>query len=287
MNLPATLIVSAFAAVPLWASATVVNTLPWNAGNSSTQSAARNNSPEWTVVVFPGTAMSRDAASDPGPLTMTTANVRGLWFGYNTSTLDYAPYAPTWSPGTSAQGNYLSLGASFSGNAADWHAYTIDGSHVAMFSFRPTGCNPNTAVNPAGCYGVNGLAGIHYYVPSASNPAVSENRFHAIADMTQQHSFEWLLKGGDVWYRVDGVVVYGGAAASSGVTTSRSLLIGDSSGSSYSGRGSMTVHGVSIDTAPAATSLVSTVPEPGSWALLGGGLAVVGAAAARRRAAAA
>ena len=212
--------------------------------------------------------------------------VKGLWFGYSTGTNDNAPYAPAWSPGTSTQGNYLSLGASFTADAADWYAYTIDGSHIAMFTFRPTGCDPVLARNPSGCYGVNGLAGIHYHVPSASNPAVGENRFHAIADMTQQHSFEWLLKGGQVWYRVDGVVVYGGAAVAWG-DSSRSLLIGDSSGSSYSGRGSMTVHGVSIDTAPASTSLVSTVPEPGSWALLGGGLAVVGAAAARRRAAAA
>lgn len=250
-------VAAAVAALPLAASAVVIDTLPWNTGVYGTTST--QNSAEWTVVAFAGTSLFRNGTQTQTLL--TTANVRGVYFGNMTGTLDSPP---NWLVGNTTQGNQLRLDLSFSTVAADWYAYVRDGSHIAQFAFRPTGCSPGMST-ATGCYGVIGQLGFSYLVPSAANPAVAENRFVAL-DMSERHSFEWLLKAGQVSYAVDGQLLYSGPAlATSGGS---GLLIGDSSGSSYSGVGSMTVHGVRVDTAPAAMSLV---PEPGiAWLWMAG-----------------
>ena len=60
------------------------------------------------------------------------------------------------------------------------------------------------------------------------------------------------------------------------------LVIGDGSGSTRTGKGSMTVHAVRLDTAPVAATLVSSVPEPGAWALMLAGGALLAARTRRR-----
>lgn len=219
--------------------------------------------PDWTEVIFSGTSMTLSPTGDATVL--TTAQARGVWFG------NAAVNSVNWSIGTNTAGNYLGLSARFSAGAADWSAYLHDGSYSASFHFAPTDCLDN-------CYAIPAKAG--YAISHAANAQGKTSTFFTL-DLTQTHTFEWLLKGGQVYYRVDGVVVHAGAAHAS---TSRILVIGDGSGTTRTGVGSMTVTAVAIDTAPAMNALVTTaVPEPGSYALLLAGLGIVGTVARRRR----
>lgn len=229
-------------------------------------------SPDWSTVVFSGTSMSTDGTSS----TLTTRQVRGVWFGYNPG----AP--PAWSLGTAAQGNYLSLDLSFSANAADWSLYLYDQTHFLNIAFAPTNCVPGN------CYGATPQAGVTlHFADGADADTELESQFVAL-DLTQSHTFEALLKNGQVSYRIDGHAYTGAAHA---VSNSQLLVIGDGSGSTLTGVGSMYVHGASLDTAPAfdvlETTAVGAVPEPGTWALMIGGFGVAGAALRRRRALAA
>lgn len=242
----------AAAVLPAWAGATVVTTLP------------TGSSAAWNEVIFSGTSMINNGSS----VTLTTANTRGVWFGNHSAASDPDP---AWSLGNSAQGNWLSLDASFSSGARDWVAYLIDGSHVAQIEFLDTNCSSSSA-----CYSAPRYQGVTLMY---RDPAQAQAQYinFAIADMTQTHTYEFLLKNGLVSYRIDGQTVFSGSAWTASTTA---MLVGDSSGSTPTGTGSMTISAIRMDTAPEQNVLVSSVPEPEGWALA---LAGVGVCAWHRR----
>jgi hypothetical protein len=237
--------------------ATVADTLPFP------------GSPDWTEIIGSGASMVLNGATD---VTLTTANNRGVFFGWGVASV-YGNQ-PAWTPGNSAAGNYLQFDAAFSANAADWSAYVFDRNYRAQLRIAPTGCG-----SPNNCYGLPGAAGIDF-IHAATNGVDLATTFVAL-DLSVEHNYEFLLKNGNISYRVDGVVVYDGLALPS-LRSAPLLVVGDGSGGTQTGRGSMTISGVSFDNAPIADSL-ATVPLPGPvFLLLGGLLALV---PARRRAA--
>lgn len=249
------LAVSSLLAFSAGAMATVVTALP------------KVGSPDWNEVVQPGASM----VASSGVVTMTTVNYKGVWFGNHPAASDADP---AWTLGTSSQGNWLSLEAAFSSGANDWMAYLADGSHLARIEFLDTGCK-----TAAACYtSPTPFQGVRVMYKDASQ---TEAQFHdvAIADMTQFHTYEFLLKNGVVSYRVDGNVVFSGAAWNSSAT---SLLIGDETGVTPSGTGAMVVRAVRMDTSPVDNVLVSAVPEPASILMALAGLAVCGFFGRRR-----
>jgi len=237
-------------------SAAVVNTLPYP------------GTPDWTDVVFPGTSMVLDASRT----TLTTASSKGVWFGWG-DPVNYASYqTPNWNLGTNAEGNYLSLTASLGTNATDWSAYILDGSYQAAFTFAP-----------CGSYSCNGLQdGVNLLLPDPNNPNGFVSEFITL-DTNKSHIYEFLLKNGQVSYRIDGTLFYNGAArAYQPPNNLRVLVIGDGSGSDPTGIGSMTVHAVRLETGVAANSL-STVPSPSTLWLFGTGVAGLAIRLARHR----
>lgn len=216
--------------------------------------------PDWTDIQFDSTSMTTNGTTS----TLATNDYRGVWFGWGTSYGDQ----PGWSPGSSAQGNYLSMTASFGAGSADWSAYFYDGSHYLSFEFVPTGCV---------CYGQTPAAGVNIYFRDPLNSANALPTFVAL-NPSMPHTYEFLLKGGQLTYRIDGIAYTGLAAVSGGGPL---LVIGDGSGPTPTGRGSMTIHGIAFDNAP--NFALASVPEPGSWAMMIGGFGLAGAMLRRRR----
>ena len=225
-----------------------------------------NGTPAWSDVVFSGTAMDISG----GESVLTTDFNRGVWFGWSASS-----NPPAWSMASNAQGNYLSLTAKFSSGADDWSAYMHDGARAAAMIFNQTDCDASFQ----NCYAYDGTPGVALYF-AGSLPGTAIRQFIAL-DTTQYITYEWLLRGSTVTYRVNGTS-YSGTALP---TSANILVIGDGSGSSLSGTGQMRIAGVSFDSAPAMTSLPSLVPEPASWAMLIAGFGLTGAAMRRRNAA--
>ena len=125
--------------------------------------------PTFTTIRFASTSWG----SDGDVLTMATAFGEGIWFG--------AGYAygdnPAWNLSDNAIGNGLSLRARLSADATEWSAYLADGSRYAAFIFNNTSVQYQTDT-----------ALVTYPL-----------------DGTQFHTYDFVLKGGDVTYRVDGV----------------------------------------------------------------------------------
>lgn len=235
------------------------------AGSGTAQAAVVASSlppsADWTV------SNAGAMSASPGSTTLTTAGYSGVWFGWGPASL-YG-YNPAWTPGDSAQGNYLSMTASFSANAEDWNTYLYDRSHFVGLAFAPT---------VGGFYGSGAQSGVTLTFAAGS-------QFVALADLTAPHTFEFLLKNGQVSYRIDGTAYTGAAlAADPGF---KLLVIGDGSGSTPTGVGSMTVSGLAFDNAPTADLLLTTatggVPEPAAWALMILGFGLSGATLRRRR----
>jgi hypothetical protein len=223
------------------------------------------NTPNWTDVVFSGTSMVTNGTSS----TLTTAQNVGVWFGWSSSS-----NTPAWTPVSDTAGNYFSMTASFgsvsAAGPADWSAYFYDKTHYFGMTFNPTGCG-----GTSNCYGVTPASGVQLIFGQAGAQTTLQSQFVSL-DIKQSHDYEVLLKGGEVWYRIDGQV-YHGPAYQSALSTYL-LVVGDGSGTTMTGLGSMRVTGVSFETAPAALALLSSVPEPMSWAMMIVGFGFVGGA---------
>lgn len=236
----------------------------------STQAAVTDTlpftgTPDWTDITFQGTSM--DVSGDRTVL--TTAEGRGVWFGWGA----WYGNQPAWTPGTSNQGNQLSITASFSSGAADWHAYLFDRSYYAAIEWNATGCG-----DPNNCYAFPHENGVRVW-HAGDQPGQAGSTFVPL-DVTSTHTYEFLLRNGQVSYRIDGNVAYAGAAFASGLGDAL-LVIGDGSGTTRTGVGAMSITAVSFDTAPTATVL-SPVPEPATWSMWLAGLLLAATTAARR-----
>jgi hypothetical protein len=220
----------------------------------------------WSDHTVSGTSM----VVSGGESVLSTANVRGVWFGWHAGT-----NPPAWTIATNAQGNYLSLTTKFDAGSDDWSAYLRDGARDATMLFNKTDCTATLSIS---CYGVNGTPGVTLRFAGAA-PGTFSTQFVAI-DTTQYVTYEFLLLGDNVTYRINGVS-YSGTAATSAAEVQ--LVIGDGSGGTLNGTGKMRISALSFDRAPAFTSLPSLVPEPGSWAMLIAGFGLTGAAMRRRR----
>jgi hypothetical protein len=149
-TLPAALALSLSLSLSAPAQAVEVNSLPFN------------NSADWTVIVFGGTTM----VAGGGQTVLTTSGSVGVWYGNGAAYGD----TPAWSLGTNASGNYLSLTASFSGDARDWSAYLYDRTHFASFSFAPTDCNGNLG----SCYAAPAYAGVSVSHGAAGDASIPQ-----------------------------------------------------------------------------------------------------------------
>ena len=188
-----------------------------------------NHTPPFEFVQFSGTT----ATINNNQLKLTTAPVRGIWFGYRPSA------NLPWSLGSNANGNYLSLTMKLSDQATDWSMYILDDTSNAGFSFD------------------------HDRVQFSS----ADQSFDIQMDLTDDfHQFDIELINGKVSFRIDNqVFAYQHNAHSSG-SASPIMLVGDGSGSTPTGTGSMTIdhftyNGESNNTIPA-------IPEPGTIMIL-------------------
>ncbi len=197
--------------------------------------------PDWTDTVFAGTSMAR--AGDGASTTLTTAEARGVWFGWGEG---YADPAPAWRPGNPAAGNYLQLGTRFSAGAKDWSAYFYDTTYEAAILFGYTNCSND-------CYALPPEPGVRLYHADTLDPSGVSSTFVPI-DLAQHHVYEVLLKGGRVTYHIDGEVAFTGAALLAPLS-SPLVVIGDGSGSTLSGAGAMTLTGAIWDNAPGFDTL--------------------------------
>ena len=149
---------------------------------------------------------------------------------------------------SSAAGNYLAVDARFSSGATAWSIYFGDGTNLALWELDGNSFAWQTS------------AGI-----SAS---VSQDLSTAF------HRFEMWMQSGVVTYALDGVNLFSGAAVAYG---SNQLLIGDSSGPTIGGTGSMFVDGVTLlggANYASAPPIPDNAPEPSSLllALAGAGM---------------
>lgn len=221
--------------------------------------------PDWSDVV-PATGMMVLSGSTT---TMTTIPGGGVWFG------NYSAYNPPgWSIAGNAQGNYLAMTARFSLDAADWSAYMSDGTRYAAMIFNPTGCDSYIQ----SCYPFPARPGVELYFGGLT-PGSGYTQFVDL-DSTQYATYEWLLLGDNVTYRINGRS-YSDRSIPTGA--SQLLIIGDGSATNLTGTGAMQISRVSFDAAPAFSTLPDTVPEPASWTMLIAGFGLVSAVMRRRR----
>jgi hypothetical protein len=224
--------------------AIVVDTLPYE------------NVPQWTDVVFSGTAMVLEDTDPDRPgyesTKLITETNRGVWFGW-ASYGDYSLNQPAWGMGSSVQGNYLRLDAQFGPSSADWSTYFFDETYNAAIAYGPTiGCNDLVA-NTTGCYGLPRAEGILLGLAEDNDPKSPRSVFVPL-DLHQTHTYEVLLKNGFVTYHVNGELMAAGRAFKS----ERGLaiaVIGDGSGSTLTGEGFMRVSRAVWDNAPAFDTL--------------------------------
>ncbi|MEM7755428.1 MAG: hypothetical protein AAF297_07305 [Planctomycetota bacterium] len=186
-------------------------------------------------IVFGGTTWN----TDDGALNMTTAPVRGIWMGAFQS----SPILPP----DNVDGSYLKLDVKMGVGAVEWSTYINDGSHGASFAFDHDGFSYNTAGQSV----------------------------RVDTDLTDAFStFEILLKDGRVSYVFNGQVLANRALATE-TTNAKIMLIGDGSGSTPTGAGSMSVDNVTWLGGPD----FDAIPTPG----VAGVLAMAGLASGRRR----
>ena len=228
--------------------------------------------PDWTTGAFDPTSVD----AQPNATTLGTAPYRSVFFGWGTAYNN----VPSWTPGDDAAGNELTLTASFGpratyGGPADWTAYMYDGAYSFEARFNPTRCEDYGYSN---CYAPPALPGVDRYFGEPDRAGNSIRQCVA-RDTSVDHSYDILMKNGLLSYTIDGHSYSGLATA---IGHYQLLIIGDESGYTGTGAGTMRISAVSFDNAPDADVALSAVPEPASWATMLGGFGLIGALRRRR-----
>lgn len=156
---------------------------------------------------------------------------------------------------SSAAGNYLAVDARFSSGATEWFIYFGDGTNLALWEL-----------------GGN-------YLAWEDSSGMSANVAQDLS--TAFHRFEMWMQSGIVSYALDGNLLYSGAAISYSPTQ---LLIGDSSGPTIGGTGSMFIDGVTFlggANYSSAPAIPDGVPEPSSLLLALAGVGMLARRLAR------
>lgn len=202
---------------------------------------------------FPATSWN----SDGNILTINTVYPgNGIWFGRISGTADSTA---TLTFGNTSEGNWVSSRLRLSVGATDWSLYWHDTSGKgAALEFDAGSLTFFTSA-------------------TAGGPSVGTS---VALDLTQFQTITSYVRDAQVHYWVNGAYLGGGHAGTGGVNT---LLLGDSTGSTPTGTGSMQVDFLRVSRASGATPPHPiAVPEPAAAAGLAG-LAALGCAALRRR----
>lgn len=217
-------------------------------GSSTPDSATYG--PIFSTVVFSGTSWS----SNGDILTMSTANIRGIWFGRRTDGVDPANF----NLGNGLAGNSMEARMRLgSPTSTQWETYFTDLSgHFALI------------------YLIQGAVQFHTASPIDSSTVTTTIPL----DTNSYHVYGAHVHNGSVVYSIDGTQVLSGLARTSG--SPGILVMGDGSGSTPTGTGSFQLDYWNINTAAGPITLV---PEPSS-ALLTASFALGGVFLRRRRA---
>lgn len=150
----------------------------------------------------------------------------------------------------------------FQGNVnTNWDVSTSNiGNDYSARMRLPTGANEWSFDLGDGAYGASFY--LDFNLLRYDTPAGEQTM---LFDGTQFHTYGILLKGGLVEYTLDGTVLYAGPASAS--AGNWNFLIGDDSGSTPTGTGSLEIDWINMDTTP--TRNVEVVPEPVTLVFLG------------------
>lgn len=209
------------------------------------------NAALFTTVVFSGTSWT----ADDGFIKMTTASVRGIWFGSHPA----AGGDPgAFLPGSTSAGNKLQLRSLITVGSQSWSAYFRDtDGYRGRIDFEATDNSQNRP-------GVTVELATGFV--SVGGPGF---------DLTELHDYGIHLHNGIVAYYINGIEVARGSALQP--MEDASVLVGDPTGSTPTGTGSMWIDSFSFDNAAGPIP----IPEPASTVLFG--LATCLFASRRRR----
>ncbi|MEM9226819.1 MAG: hypothetical protein AAGA45_02530 [Verrucomicrobiota bacterium] len=196
-----------------------------------------NNASIYTTVVFRDTSWQ----VEDGFLKMDTSFLRGIWFGGHPSA---EGDGSTFRPSNTTVGNRLTSTFLITPGSEGWDMILSDNSgYYAAFEIEATDNERNRP-------------GISVYTGDGSTIVVTDPSFN----VNVQHTYSMHIHDGNVAYFIDGDVVYSGPAWQPGQTNY--YLLGDASGNTPTGSGSMWLSFMSFDNAAGA------IPEPSQFSLL-------------------
>lgn len=192
-------------------------------------------------------------SSDGDVLSMNTSITpsEGIWFGVTNNYSDPSSF----SLANTADGNLVRARLALAPDSSQWSLYWFDASgRGSSFDFQE-----------------NGFA--YSYRDALDQDTITH--FVPVADMTTFHTFTSYVLAGQVSYFFDNTYLGGGLGLGG---TSNFLLLGDGSATDVSGYGTLRVDSLEIITAVGASAPAQAVPEPSTFAVLAGALALAGAA---------
>lgn len=209
--------------------------------NSIEGSNPTNNNALYSKAVFSGTSWQADA----GFLKMNTTPNAGIWFGAFPGYSDPAAFFPS----DEATGSSLRLTSLLTNGSKSWSMQITDtDGYGGFFLFDFTESTDNA----------DNMPGVWIITPTGSI-RVTDDEFN----LNVLHTYEIHLSGGGIVYTVDGDEVYRGEADQVG--PAGSYFIGDTSGSTISGTGSMWIDYMEFNNAAGS---IGAIPEPANFTFL-------------------